>query len=111
MRKRQPTPKPARPPNPGYLTGVIRRLAADRDPTFTDHALERIDERGLSIEEVHSVLKTGDVTGAITAGRRIGEWRCLVVGRVATSPREAGVVTVVVRGERLIVITAEWIDP
>lgn len=109
MRKRAPPAQPG-PPNPGHLTEVIRRLAADRDPTFTDHALERIDQRGLSIEEVHRVLKTGDVTGAITAGKRAGEWRCLVVGRVATSPREAGVVTVV-RGEQLIVITAEWIDP
>jgi hypothetical protein len=57
------------------------------------------------------VLRRGDILGEITPGNRAGEWRCLVVGPLEWSSREAGVATVVVRRDRLIVITVEWMDP
>ena len=46
-----------------------------------------------------------------TPGRNATEWRCLVVGRLDWTPREAGVATIIVRKDHLMIITVEWMDP
>lgn len=106
------TSRPPRPPHPGDLVRLIRRLAAEGKVAFSRHVLdERLDERGFDVADVFELLRSGDIDGPIRAGRNSGEWRCLVVGRLVWSPREAGVATVVVREERLIIATVEWMDP
>lgn len=100
--------KPPKPPHPGDLVRLVRRLAAEGKVAFSRHVL---DERGFDVSDVIELLRKGDIDGPVRAGRNPGEWRCLVVGRLAWSPREAGVATVVVREERLIIATVEWMDP
>jgi hypothetical protein len=101
-----------KPPHPGDLIRTIRSLAARGKVSFTDHALEeRMPERGIGLGDVRQVLLRGDIEGRIAPGRKAGEWRCLVVGRLDWTPREAGVATVVVRHDRLVVLTVEWMDP
>lgn len=91
---------------------TIRLLAEQGRVSFTGHALnERMVERGIRLRDVRQVLMRGDIEGDIMPGRKTGEWKCLVVGRLDWTPREAGVATVVVRNDRLIIITVEWVDP
>ena len=101
-----------KPPHPGDLIAVIRRLTARGDYSFSKHAIdERMVERGFDAEDVLKIMRLGDIDGPIVAGRRKGEWRCRVVGSLPWTSREAGVVTVVIREERLIFVTVKWIDP
>lgn len=67
--------------------------------------------RGIELDDVMAVLRLGDIEGPINAGKGPDEWRCLVRGRLDWTAREAGVATVVVRRDRLIIITVEWMDP
>jgi len=101
-----------RPPHPGDLIKTVRSLAGQGRVTYTAHAAgERMRERGIEVDDVLEVLRRGDILGDVTPGRRSGEWRCLVVGSLEWTRREAGVATVVVRKDRLIIITVEWMDP
>jgi hypothetical protein len=101
----------AKPPHPGSLIATIRRLAAGGAYSFSQHAFdERMMERGFDIDDVLKIMALGDIDGAIVAGRRDGEWKCTVVGKLPWTSREAGVVTVVVRESRLIFVTVEWMD-
>jgi hypothetical protein len=70
-----------------------------------------LPERGIGVDDVLQVLGRGDILGKITPGKKSGEWKCLVVGSLEWTPREAGVATVVVRKDRVVVITVEWMDP
>jgi hypothetical protein len=89
----------------------IRRLAASGAYSFSQHAFDgRMVERGFDLDDVLKIMALGDIDGPIVAGRRDGEWRCTVVGKLAWTSREAGVVTVVVRESRLIFVTVEWMD-
>ena len=101
-----------KPPHPGRLIAIIRRLAADGAYKFSKHALnERLLDRGFDAEDVLKIMALGDIDGPIVAGDNEGEWRCCVVGKLPWTSREAGVVTVVVREKSLIFVTTEWIDP
>jgi hypothetical protein len=101
-----------KPPHPGRLIAIIRRLAADGAYKFSKHALdERTLDRGFDAEDVLKIMALGDIDGPIVAGDNEGEWRCCVVGKLPWTSREAGVVTVVVREKSLIFVTTEWIDP
>jgi hypothetical protein len=100
-----------KPPHPGDLMATIRRVAAAGAYSFSQHAFdERMVERGFDIDDVLKIMALGNIEGPITAGRREGEWRCTVVGKLPWTSREAGVVTVVVRESRLIFVTVEWMD-
>ena len=101
-----------KPPHPGSLMATIRQLAAAGAYSFSRHAFdERMVERGFDIDDVLQIVDEGSIEGPIAAGRREGEWRCTVVGKLPWTSREAGVVTVVVRESRLIFVTVEWMDP
>ncbi len=103
--------KPPRPPNPGDLIRTIRKLAAEQRYAFSVHALdERMGERSIEISDVLEILRLGDIEGAITPGKNPCEWKCLVRGRPKWASRDAGVATVVVRADRLIIVTTEWMD-
>lgn len=103
--------KRERPPHPGELIKVIRDLAKGGKISWSEHAFdERRGERSIEIVDVLSVFRLGDIEGPIHPGRKSDEWRCLVRGPLPWTPREVGVVTVVVRRARLIVVTVEWMD-
>lgn len=97
-------------PRTNDLEQVIRNLAAGRiSPGFSEHALDRMDERGITTLDVVRVLRTGGIKGEIGAGRAAGEWKCKVVAKIKGS-REIGVITIVVAQQRLFVKTVEWED-
>jgi Domain of unknown function (DUF4258) len=105
-------PKPPKPPHLGDLIKVIRRLAQQGNLSFTSHALdERMEERDFDADDVLKILAQGEIDGPIEPGRKKDEWRCRVVGNLPWTSRAAGVVAVVVRDERLIIVTVKWIDP
>jgi hypothetical protein len=106
------TKQPNKAPHPGSLMKVIRRLAADDSISFTDHAFEdRRVERGIDVGDAREILRLGEIDGPVERGSEPGEWKCTVVGKLRWTTREAGVVTVVIRDERLLIITVEWMDP
>jgi hypothetical protein len=100
------------PPHPGRLIAVIRRLAKAGDIAFSDHAFDdRMGPRQIDADDVLKVLAIGDIEGDIVPGKNAGEWRCCVVGPLPWTTREAGVVTVVIRETKLLIVTVEWMDP
>jgi len=95
---------------PSRLMPVIRFLAGHSERViFSDHAIERMDERGVTDEEVLSVLRLGEIRGAVAPGDGCGEWRCKVVARPRGS-RLLGVVTIVMLDDYLFIKTVEWED-
>lgn len=97
-------------PRTNDLEKTIRTLAAGRiSPGFSDHAFDRMDERGITTIDVVRVLRTGGIKGEIVAGRSAGEWKCKVVAKIKGS-REIGVITVVIAQRKLFVKTVEWED-
>jgi hypothetical protein len=102
---------PRKTPHPGDLIKVIRRLAERGAVGFSYHAFdERSPQRGIDIQDALAVLRHGMIKGDVTPGKREGEWKCKVVDRPHGSSRWLGVVTVVVKNERLFIITVEWED-
>lgn len=99
-----------RPPPPNRLTESIRFLARDSDHVIlTDHAIERMEERGIADIDVLRVLRAGSIKGPVEPGKRASEWRCKVADRIRGA-REVGVVVVVIRDESLVIVTVEWED-
>lgn len=97
-------------PRPQQLLATIRSLARTTEKiNWSLHALERMDERSISTEDALRVLRIGDLCGDITAGKSVGEWKCKIVER-RRGARDIGVVTLVIREQRLLVLTAEWED-
>lgn len=92
------------------LANRIRQLAKEGAVSFSDHALDRMEERGISDLQVQRVLTSGEIRGAVEPGRNEGEWKCKVVDRVK-GMREVGVATLVIRNAKLFVKTVEWEDP
>ncbi len=97
-------------PRPEDLLSRIQQLARDsKNVAFSDHAEERMDERGITDLDTLRVLRSGDLSGPICPGIREGEWKCKVVAPIK-GRREVGVVTIVIRNKRLLIKTVEWED-
>jgi len=97
-------------PRADELCRQVRRLAHNTNNIgWSDHILERMEERDISDHQVLTVLRTGDIEGDITPGRSAGEWKCKMVARIKGN-RDVGVVTVVCDGKRLWLKTVEWED-
>jgi hypothetical protein len=92
------------------LTERIRELARKGAVSFSDHAFDRMDERGISDVQVQRVLQSGEIRGDIEPGRNAGEWKCKVVDQVK-GMREIGVATLIIRNAKLFIKTVEWEDP
>ena len=100
------------PPHPGDLIAVIRRLVRTGAYSFSKHAFDdRMGLRDIDADDARKVLTIGDIQGDIVPGKNAGEWRCRVVGPLPWTSREAGVVTVVIREAKLLIVTVKWIDP
>lgn len=75
---------------------------------FGDHALERMEERGITDAQVYEVLRKGHVTEP-PALTKLGEWQCKIVKQLRGG-REAGVVTIILKSGMLFIKTVEWED-
>jgi hypothetical protein len=75
---------------------------------FGQHALERMEERGITDAQVYEVLRTGHVTEP-PALTELGEWKCKIVKQLR-GDREAGVVTIILKSGKLFIKTVEWED-
>jgi hypothetical protein len=93
-------------------TEAERRLARISAKTenvlFSQHAQERMEERGITDAQVYEVLRTGHVVDAPSL-TEFGEWKCKS-GKQLRGGRKVGVVTVFLRTGKLFVKTAEWED-
>lgn len=87
----------------------IRETAANSDNVIlSDHALERMEQRGFVDIQVFDVLRSGVVIEAPTQ-TEYREWKCKIVKKLRGA-REAGVVTIILHNGRLLVKTVEWED-
>ncbi|MHC8508747.1 MAG: DUF4258 domain-containing protein [Rhodospirillales bacterium] len=87
---------------------IVRAIALDsKRVCLTHHAVKRMHEREFSSRDLFSVLREGHVRDAPESER--GEWKFKVIKRLRGS-REAGVITVLTREEKLLVLTMEWED-
>ena len=75
---------------------------------WTNHALERMDQRDIDRLDVLRILSDSHHIELLPSSER-GEWKCKVVARVKAN-RDVGVVTVVVAGDHIRVITVQWED-
>lgn len=101
---------PDHPPRPSGLLATIRKLARERRIGYLNHAEERIAQRGFDVFDVRRALEVGQVAGKIEAGTRDGEWKVKLVDTPEGSSRKMGVVTIVVKEQRLLIKTVEWED-
>ena len=76
---------------------------------FTNHAMDRMEERDISTTMVLRVLRSGEVKGDIERGKREGDWKLKIVARILGN-RDVGVVTAVLKAGQLIIVTTEWED-
>jgi hypothetical protein len=104
-------PLPRKPPHPGDLIKLLRRLAQDGAVSFSEHAFdERGPERDIGMPDALRVLKNGMLTGDIVPGANPGEWKCKVKDKAEGSSRWIGVPIVVIGTRHLYVLTVEWED-
>jgi hypothetical protein len=97
-------------PKLSALAQTVKLLAASSDNIkWSDHALERMEERGITDVMVMNVLRLGEPIGLIEAGKNTGEWKIKIV-RAVKGRREAGVVVLTVNNTHLLVKTVEWED-
>lgn len=95
---------------PEAIRDLVRRLAIDSaNVQWSDHALERMEERDIRDHVVLDVLRKGELKGELRPGRSPGEWTLKMVLPVK-GRREVGVVVVTMRANKLRVKTAEWED-
>lgn len=95
---------------PSQLLDMVRGAAVDSaNVKFGNHALDRMEERGITTLDALRVLRGGIIDGAIEPGRNHGEWKCKIVKTMKGS-REIGVITLVMSANRLFVKTVEWED-
>lgn len=66
-------------------------------------------ERDFTPMELFEILRTGHVMEEPEATPR-GEWKCKVTKRLR-GQRQAGAITVIMKGGSLFVKTVEWEDP
>jgi hypothetical protein len=86
----------------------IREIAKISDDVIlTDHALERMEKRGIVDVEVFRILRTGFVDDP-PEDVGDGEWKCKITHHIGE--RVAGVVTIILLNGKLVVATVEWED-
>jgi hypothetical protein len=95
--------------SPARAQAVINETAQDTSQVIlSDHALDRMDERGISDIEVYRILQLGRVVDEPT--RTEGkEWKCKVIMRLPGS-RTAGVITIILHDGMLFAMSVEWED-
>ncbi len=111
MAEPQVIPMPRKPPHPGELLKLIRKLVAEGAVSFSTHAFEdRSGPRTLDFTDALEILKRGFVKGEVTPGINAGEWKCKVIDKLDKSSRWVGVPVVVIRDQHVLITTVEWED-
>lgn len=94
---------------PAKAQSRVRELAVDScNVILSDHALERMEERDIPDVDVYRVLRGGFVDD-LPKLTEFDEWQCKMVLKIRGA-REAGVVTIILHRNRLLVKTVEWED-
>ena len=88
---------------------IHRRSSESANIVWTHHARERMEERGITAHDAIRVLREGSIKGNPKKGKQKGEWVCKIAKHIV-GVRDAGVITAVVAGKKLIIITVEWED-
>lgn len=97
-------------PRAEVVRALVWKLAADTtNIKWSQHALERMAERGITDKLALEVMRRGSTKGEVETGKGRGEWKVKMAYR-ANGRREVGVVVVTVRSEGLLVKTVEWED-
>lgn len=87
----------------------IRATAMDSNNVIlSDHALERMEQRGFVDVQVFEILRTGVIVENPTQ-TQFREWKCKVIKKLRGA-REAGVITIILQNGKLWVKTVEWED-
>ncbi|MGR3718347.1 MAG: DUF4258 domain-containing protein [Thermohalobaculum sp.] len=112
MSKRSRIPASRKLPDPRKLREIARFIATENTQNlfFTDHALERMEDRDIPDVTVYRVLRNGHIKGDPEPGKNEGEWIIKICDAVR-GRREVGVVTIVVNDKKLVITTVEWEDP
>lgn len=112
MSERSRIPARRKRPDARKLREIARFITAEdtRNVFFTDHALERMEERDIPDVTVYRVLRKGHIKGEPEPGKKKGEWIIKICDAVR-GRREVGVVTIVVNDKKLVITTVEWEDP
>ena len=88
---------------------LIRHSAQDADNViFGNHAMKRMNERGIFTTDVLRILRAGwvdDEPGVTNSG----EWKCKMTLEIKRG-RTVGVVTIIMHNDMLFVKTVEWED-
>ncbi|MFT3907226.1 MAG: DUF4258 domain-containing protein [Steroidobacteraceae bacterium] len=88
----------------------VRAIAADSgNLRWSQHIRQRMEQRGFDDGDVLRVLRTGDVENAPSAGKEPGEWK-IKLTKTMSGGRVAGVLTVLLVGGKLRLVTVEWED-
>ena len=77
--------------------------------SWSQHARERFEQRGITIRDALTVLRRGQISGEIEPGKNTGEWKAKIVCPLP-GRRELGVAMILVRESRIFVKTVEWED-
>ena len=87
----------------------VRQFVADSgNVILSNHAIQRMEQRGFDDTDVHNILRKGIVEDA-PEEIRDGDWKCKVTMRMKGG-RHAGVVTIILSRGKLLVMTVEWED-
>lgn len=98
-------------PHPGALRDIARRLASEGKVEFAYHAdEERMPERDFDTQDVFETIRIGEVHGPVLPGRYPGEWVIKICAQPFGAKRWMGVVTVVIKNEKILIATTEWED-
>ena len=88
---------------------IRARVLDSKNVVITEHAEERLEERGMTTLDLFLILKTGYVIKQPVTNTR-GDWEVIVEKRLR-GLRDAGVVTIILtHGAKLIVKTVQWMD-
>src|SRR4051812_19390988 len=94
---------------PGIAQQRIRLIALNSEAVILGtHARERMIERDIVDIDVFRVLRTGCIEGLPELTEQ-DEWKCKMVHQIRGG-RSAGVVTIILQGQRLFIKTVEWED-
>jgi len=87
----------------------IRSLAVSSDTiVWSNHAHDRMEERDIYDVDVLRVLRSGCIAGQ-PEQTSSGEWKCKMSSPIRGA-REVGVVTIILKSNRLFIKTVEWED-
>ena len=94
---------------PHVAESRIQKIAkVTENVIFGNHARQRMGERDMTDVDVLRVLRTGSIEGWPEATER-NEWKCKMVLKMRGG-RTAGVITIILHGNKLFVKTVEWED-